>query len=146
RSKIMEGLPTAGLPMVMRNWSEYTWLINHLMETGFINTIREIWWDIRPHHNFGTVEVRICDMPGTLPEVLAIAALIQCLVVWHSDVTAAGPSRRGGPPMPARKNKWRACRYGLQARLVDYFTYEAAPVPAIVAGLVRRLESTAEAL
>ena len=58
RSKVMEGLPTAGLPTLMRNWSEYVWLVNHMVDTGFINTIREIWWDVRPHHKFGTVEVR----------------------------------------------------------------------------------------
>ena len=80
RSKIMEGLPTAGMPTLMRNWSEYVWLVNHMVDTGFINTIREIWWDVRPHHNFGTVEVRVCDMPGSLEDTLAIAALIQCLV------------------------------------------------------------------
>lgn len=61
RSKIMEGLPTAGLPTLMRNWSEYVWLVNHMVDTGFINTVREIWWDIRPHHRFGTVDVRVCD-------------------------------------------------------------------------------------
>ncbi|MCA9041864.1 MAG: YbdK family carboxylate-amine ligase, partial [Planctomycetaceae bacterium] len=61
RSIIMEGLPTAGLPHLVRNWSEYTWLINHLINTGFINTIREICWDVRPHNNFGTVEIRVCD-------------------------------------------------------------------------------------
>ncbi len=70
RSKVMENLPTAGLPTLMRNWSEYVWLVNHMVETGFINTIREIWWDVRPHHNFGTVEVRVCDMPGNLPDAL----------------------------------------------------------------------------
>ena len=75
RSKVMEGLPTAGLPTLMRNWSEYVWLVNHMIDTGFINTIREIWWDVRPHHNFGTVEVRVCDMPGNLTDTLAIAAL-----------------------------------------------------------------------
>ena len=66
RSKIMETLPTAGLPPLMRNWSEYVWLLNNMVETGFIKTIRELWWDVRPHHNFGTVEVRICDMPPSL--------------------------------------------------------------------------------
>ena len=70
RSKVMEGLPTAGLPTLMRNWSEYVWLVNHMIDTGFINTIREIWWDVRPHHNFGTVEVRVCDMPGNLQDTL----------------------------------------------------------------------------
>jgi len=59
RTKIMEALPTAGLPQPMRNWSEFVWLIEHLCDTGFINSIREIWWDMRPHHEFGTVEIRI---------------------------------------------------------------------------------------
>ena len=77
RSKIMESLPTAGLPHQMRNWSEYIWLINHLVDTGFINSVREIWWDIRPHHNFGTVEIRVCDMPCNLQQVLALTAMVQ---------------------------------------------------------------------
>ncbi|MCA9064292.1 MAG: YbdK family carboxylate-amine ligase, partial [Planctomycetaceae bacterium] len=76
RSKIMEGLPTAGLPYQMRNWSEYVWLVHHLEDTGFINTIREIWWDIRPHHEFGTVEIRVCDVPPDLDQVVALTAFI----------------------------------------------------------------------
>ena len=74
RSKVMEGLPTAGLPTQMRNWSEYVWLVNHMIDTGFINTVREIWWDVRPHHGFGTVEVRVCDMPATLTDTLGTRA------------------------------------------------------------------------
>jgi carboxylate-amine ligase len=85
RSKVMASLPTAGLPPLMRNWSEYVWLVNHMVATGFIHSIREIWWDVRPHHNFGTVEVRCCDMPGNLADVLALAALVQCLVKALSD-------------------------------------------------------------
>jgi len=139
RSKVMEGLPTAGLPLPMRNWSEYTWLINHLIETGFINTIREIWWDIRPHHNFGTVEIRICDMPGSLEDTLAIVALIQCLVQSLSDEIDQGTYQHDCHPMMVRQNKWRACRYGLEARLVDCHTYGARPVREIVPDLVHRL-------
>jgi glutamate---cysteine ligase / carboxylate-amine ligase len=98
RSKVMEGLPTAGLPTFMRNWSEYVWLVNHMIETGFINTIREIWWDVRPHHNFGTVEIRVCDMPGNLDDVLAIAALIQCLVQpFRTTLTRAPTSTTATP-------------------------------------------------
>jgi glutamate---cysteine ligase / carboxylate-amine ligase len=146
RSKVMEGLPTAGLPLVIRNWSEYTWLINHLIETGFINTIREIWWDVRPHHNFGTVEVRICDMPGSLDDVLALTALIQCLVKALSDEIDEGTYARENHPMIVRQNKWRACRYGPQARLVDPATRSARPAAEVVQSLVRTLWPTAEAL
>lgn len=126
RSKIMEGLPTAGLPSLMRNWSEYTWLINHLVETGFINTIREIWWDVRPHHNFGTVEIRICDMPAHHDDAMALVALVQCLVVALSDEIDSGTYQHDSHPMMVRQNKWRACRYGLDAQLVDSYTYELA--------------------
>ena len=119
----MEGLPTAGLPTLMRNWSEYVWLVNHMIDTGFINTIREIWWDVRPHHNFGTVEVRVCDMPGNLHDTLALAALMQCLVKALSDEIDNGTYQHDSHPMMVQQNKWRAARFGNQAKLVDTNTY-----------------------
>lgn len=146
RSKVMEGLPTAGIPGVMRNWSEYTWLINHLIQTGFINTVREIWWDVRPHHNFGTVEVRVCDVPGSLHEVVGIAALVQCLVHYLSDQIDEGTYGSECHPMLVRQNKWRACRFGLEANLVEYATRESRPVREMLADLVGRLWPIAEEL
>ena len=143
RSKIMEGLPTAGLPTQMRNWSEYVWLVNHMVETGFINTIREIWWDVRPHHAFGTVEVRICDMPANLGDTLAIAALIQCLVKFLSDEIDQGTYQHNSHPMMVQQNKWRAARFGNLAMLVDTFSLRVAPVSQTVAMMVQRLEPTA---
>lgn len=140
RSKIMEDLPTAGLPPLMRNWSEYVWLIKHLIHTGFIHTIREIWWDVRPHHNFGTVEVRVCDIPGSLEDSLALAALIHCLVKALSDDIDEGAYQHDCHPMLVRQNKWLAARYGLDARLVDEATCEAVPVRQKIESLVRRLE------
>ena len=118
-------LPTAGLPTLMRNWSEYVWLVNHMIETGFINTVREIWWDVRPHHNFGTVEVRVCDMPGNLQDTLALAALVQCLVKALSDEIDNGTYQHDSHPMMVQQNKWRAARFGNQARLVDTDTYRS---------------------
>ncbi len=146
RSKIMEGLPTAGLPTLMRNWSEYVWLVNHMVDTGFINSIREIWWDVRPHHNFGTVEVRVCDMPGNLQDTLAITALIQCLVKALSDDIDQGAYQHDCHPMMVLQNKWRSCRYGLEARLVDTYTYEAISAKQRVEQLVRKLRPAAEEL
>lgn len=146
RSKIMEGLPTAGLPTLMRNWSEYVWLVNHMISTGFINSIREIWWDVRPHHNFGTVEVRVCDMPGNLKDTLAITALIQCLVKALSDLIDQGAYQHDCHPMMVRQNKWRASRFGLQAELVDSFTFEVRPMTEIIERLVARLRSTSQEL
>lgn len=146
RSKVMEGLPTAGLPTLMRNWSEYVWLVNHMVETGFIHTIREIWWDVRPHHNFGTVEIRICDMPGNLEDALALAALCQCLVKYLSDDIDHGAYQFDCHPMMIRQNKWRACRFGHQAALVNSYTYKVQSVSEITHFLVEKLSPVADEL
>ncbi len=146
RSKVMEGLPTAGLPTLMRNWSEYVWLVNHMVDTGFINTIREIWWDVRPHHNFGTVEVRVCDMPGNLEHTLALAAMIQCLVQSLSNEIDGGAYQHDCHPMMVRQNKWRAARFGMDAELVDSFTYKTKPASEVVASLTELLMPTAKTL
>ena len=146
RSRVMEGLPTAGLPPFMRNWSEYIWLINHLIDTGYIESIREIWWDVRPHHRFGTVEIRICDIPGSLEDTLALVALIQCLVKDLSDQVDAGTYQHDCHPMLVRQNKWHASRYGLEARLVDSNTHDLKSVPEMVRELVAHLAPIAEGL
>ncbi|QDU64477.1 Carboxylate-amine ligase YbdK [Planctomycetes bacterium Pan216] len=146
RSKVMENLPTAGLPPLMRNWSEYVWLINHLIQTGFINSNREIWWDVRPHHVFGTVEVRICDMPPSLEDVLGLTALTQCLVHSLSEAINAGTFQHDGHPMIVRQNKWRAGRFGMDAQLVDPQTAECLPAREVVRRLVEILMPAAEHL
>ncbi|MGE3317077.1 MAG: YbdK family carboxylate-amine ligase, partial [Planctomycetaceae bacterium] len=146
RSKIMESLPTAGLPHQMRNWSEYTWLINHLVDTGFINTIREIWWDIRPHHNFGTVEIRICDMPPNLSQAMSLAALIQCLVDAISQEIDEGTYQSEYHPMMVQQNKWRAARFGPDARLVNTNDYKQYSVQETIDSLIAILLPTARKL
>ena len=146
RSKIMDGLPTAGLPPLMRNWSEYVWLVNHLVETGYIETIREIWWDVRPHNKFGTVEIRICDIPGNFHDTLGLVALIQSLVKYLSDHIDHGAYQHDCHPMLIRQNKWRAARYGLDAQLVDSDTYQLQPAREMVRRLVDQLKPTADAL
>lgn len=146
RSKLMEGLPTAGLPTLMRNWSEYAWLVHHMVETGFINTIREIWWDVRPHHNFGTVEVRMCDLPGNLDHVCGLTALVQCLVKALNDEIDEGTYQFDCHPMMVRQNKWRAARFGTTAHLVDARNYGVRSVQEISDDLVDYLRGVAQDL
>lgn len=146
RSKIMEGLPTAGLPYQMRNWSEYVWLVKHLIDTGFINSIREIWWDIRPHHHFGTVEIRVCDVPPCLDHVLALTALVQCLVHTISNEIDEGTFLGDYHPMMVEQNKWRATRYGADASLVSSRDFQPRSVQTIVDALVEQLTPAAREL
>lgn len=139
RSKIMEGLPTSGPPPLMRNWSEYVWLVRHLEDTGFIHSIRDIWWLVRPHHNFGTVEVRVCDIPGSLEDVVALTALIHCLVDALSDEIDKGTYQHDCHPMLVRQNLWRAQRFGLDAELIDPFTHKPQPVRDTARELLEKL-------
>ncbi len=146
RSRVMDGLPTAGLPPLMRNWSEYVWLVNHLVETGYIDSIRELWWDIRPHHTFGTIEIRICDVPGNLEDAIALAALSQCLVRYLSVQIDQGAYQHDCHPFMIRENKWQAARYGLDAKLVDSGMYGLEPAREVVREMVETLRPVAEEL
>lgn len=146
RSKIMESLPTAGLPPLMRNWSEYVWLLNHLEETGFINSIRDIWWFVRPHHNFGTVEIRVCDTPGSLDDAMGLAALAQCVVSALSDEIDEGTYQHDSHPMLVRQNLWRAERHGLDAMLIDATDLKPRPVREMLTRLIDQLGEVAESI
>jgi YbdK family carboxylate-amine ligase len=118
RSKVFENLPTAGLPYQLSGWEQFEDFMETLVSSHTIETIREVWWDIRPHPNFGTVELRICDGTPTIFEIGAVAALSQCLV----DQLNSQIDRGYTLPMPkgwvVRENKWRAARYGLDAELI----------------------------
>ncbi|CAO5242570.1 glutamate--cysteine ligase [Frankia sp. AgKG'84/4] len=118
RSQVFASLPTAGLPYPLEDWPGFESFMETLVTSGTIETIREVWWDIRPHPNFGTVELRICDGLPTLMEVGAVAALAQCLV----DRMNTQIDRGYRLPKPQRwlvqENKWRAARYGLDAQIM----------------------------
>ena len=118
RSKVFEGMPTAGLPYQLSGWPEFEELMGTLVSSGTIETIREVWWDIRPHPGFGTVELRICDGLPTLQEVGAVAALAQCLVDQLNTQVDRGYSLPSPKSWVVRENKWRAARYGLAAEFI----------------------------
>jgi carboxylate-amine ligase len=112
RIKIFEGLPTAGLPPNLTNWNDFTSLMRTLLSAGTISSIREIWWDIRPHPGFGTVEIRICDGINTLDEICALTAFIQSMVVHLVELYDAGEDLPDFKRWTLRENKWRATRHG----------------------------------
>jgi carboxylate-amine ligase len=118
RVKVFEGLPTAGLPPVIDDWADFEQFMHTLVSAEAITTIREVWWDVRPHPNFGTVEIRICDAMPTLREVAAVGALVQCLV--HRIDTQIDDDVQVYIPREwtIRQNKWLAARYGLDAKLI----------------------------
>ncbi|GMR04219.1 MAG: glutamate--cysteine ligase [Thermodesulfobacteriota bacterium] len=118
RTKVFESLPIGGLPFYFHNFSDYEKLISNYLATSTIKTIRELWWDIRPHPDFGTIEVRVCDIPSTLREVMCLAALIQAFVKRFSDDFDRGVCFRRPHSAIIRENKWRACRYGMDGEFI----------------------------
>ena len=118
RVKVFESLPTAGLPYRLLNWGEFQRLMTTLVNAKAIESIREVWWDVRPHPEFGTVEVRICDGLPTLDDVVAMTAMIQALVVWLGDEYDEGNYLPLQRYWIVRENKWRAARWALDADLI----------------------------
>ena len=118
RSKVFESLPTAGIPYQLRDWAEFETFMTTLKAAKAIDTIREVWWDIRPHPVFGTVEIRVCDGLPTLSEVAAVAAICQSLVEWLDGLYDRGFSLPHPREWVVRENKWRAARYGLEAEII----------------------------
>ena len=143
RIEMLEGFPTGGLPPKLRSWDEYVGLVDQLQAGGFIESQRDLWWDVRPSAANGTIEVRICDMPPGLADVLNLTALIQCLVRDLSDEIDRGVPDPGLHPLLVRQNRWRACRYGLEAKLVDAGTMEAVPAGVGLRRLVQKLRLVA---
>lgn len=118
RSKVFEGLPTAGPPYQLSGWNEFERFMGTLISARTIQTIREVWWDVRPHPSFGTVELRVCDGLPTLYEVGAVTALFQCLVHRLDGQIDIGYELPRPREWVVRENKWRAARYGIDADVI----------------------------
>lgn len=146
RSKVFEGLPTAGLPYQLSGWDEFEQYMETLIATRTIHTIREVWWDIRPHPTFGTVELRVCDGLPTLDEIAVVAALSQCLVERFDRELDLGYTLPVPKGWIVRENKWRAARHGLDAEIVVDDRGTVLPVRTALTDLVEDLMPTAQRL
>ena len=146
RSKVFESLPTAGLPYAMENWGQFQRFMRTLIGAGTIRSIREVWWDIRPHPGLGTIELRICDGIPTMDEICAIVALSQSLVVWLTERYNAGLQLPVHQAWTIRENKWRASRWGLDAEIIRDEEGNLLHLRRSIGDLVERLQPTAEHL
>lgn len=146
RSKVFEGLPTAGLPEPIESWDDFEAFMETLVAAEAISTIREVWWDIRPHPDFGTVELRMCDGLPTMAEVSALAALAQSLVDWLDSLMDRGYKLPVAREWIVRQNKWRAARYGLEAELIVDANGTRRHVREALGDLVEELTPTARRL
>jgi glutamate---cysteine ligase / carboxylate-amine ligase len=120
RSVVWKPFPRSGVPEVFPAWSDFDNYVQTLVKTNCIDNGKKIWWDIRPHPFFNTIEFRICDMPATVDDTLALAALCQALVARLSWLN----KRNLWAPMLSshfiEENKWRAMRSGLDAEVIEF--------------------------
>jgi len=118
RITIFEALPTSGHPCIFQSWGEFEAFYDSMIASKSIQSIKDIWWDLRPHPDYGTVEIRVCDTPATLEETVSLVALTQCLYHWFDQQYKEGKTIAPPPYWILRENKWKAARYGLEAEII----------------------------
>ncbi len=120
RCKVFDKFPRTNIPDYFPSYGEYESFVNLLVKTNCIDNAKKIWWDIRPHPNFPTLEFRCCDVPMRVDETIALAALIQATVAKLHKLYAANQGFRLYRRLLIMENKWRALRYGLDGLLIDF--------------------------
>ena len=140
RTKIFEGLPNTGIPTDLTNYSEFQKFMRTLIGANSISSIREIWWDIRPHPGYGTVEIRVCDSISNLNHIKDLTALIQALVVGLTNHYNNGTQLPYLDSWIIYENKWRATRYGMDAKLITNSDGKQISIKEIIKNTIKALE------
>src|SRR6516162_855555 len=120
RCKVFDKFPRTNIPDYFPSWGEYESFINLLVKTHCIDNAKKIWWDIRPHPFFNTLEFRMCDLPMRYQETIALADLIQATVAKLYKLHSANQGFRLYRRALIMENKWRAARYGVEGKLIDF--------------------------
>jgi glutamate---cysteine ligase / carboxylate-amine ligase len=133
RAKVFENFPRTNLPDSFGSYSEFENYVSLLIKTHCIDNAKKIWWDVRPHPFFDTIEVRICDIPLRAQETIAIAALIQATAckLWH--LHACNQDFRQYSRALLMENKFRAVRYGLDGKMIDFGKQIEVPARELIA-------------
>ena len=132
RAKVFEHFPRTNLPDAFSSYSEFESYVALLIKTGCIDNAKKIWWDIRPHPFFNTIEVRICDIPLRAEESIAIAALIQATAATLYRLHSLNVDYRQYSRALLMENKFRAVRYGLEGKLIDFGKQAEVPLRDLI--------------
>jgi len=121
RSTIFESAPTSGHSFPLYNWSDFEQIYRILLKSNSITTFKDLWWDVRPRPDYGTLEIRICDGLTNIKEILAVVAFIHLLAKWYNENETENNyhSHSNLPIWLIRENKWRVIRKGLNATIAD---------------------------
>ena len=132
RCKVFDKFPRTNIPDYFPSWGEYENFIKLLIKTNCIDNAKKIWWDIRPHPFFNTLEFRVCDIPMRADETVALAALIQATIAKLYKLYTANQGFRLYRRALIMENKWRAARYGLDGKLIDFGKQKEVPARDLV--------------
>jgi len=136
RSTIFKRFPRTQIPDYYRNWTSYQDFVDLLVRTRCIDDGKKIWWDVRPHAHFKTLEFRICDIPSRVDETIAIAALIQALVAKLKRLFEQNLALRVYERALMEENKFRALKQGLDGNMVDFHLRAEAPARALILSIL----------
>jgi carboxylate-amine ligase len=140
RAKIFERFPRTGLPEAFESWSAYQDFLNTLIATGCIKDGKKIWWDVRVHPYFPTLEYRICDIPMRIDETLCLAAIFQAVTYKLWKLYDANLDWRHYRRMLINENKWRAARFGLDGKLIDLGKKIEVSTPSLIVELLEFID------
>ena len=132
RAKVFENFPRTGIPDAFASYSEYDNYVKLLVKTNCIDDGKKIWWDIRPHPHFDTVEVRACDIPLRASETIAVAALIQATAAYLFRLHESNQDYRQYARPLLMENKFRAVRYGIDGKMIDFGKQTEVPVRELI--------------
>lgn len=136
RTKVFDRYPRTNIPDSFTDYSEFDNFVKLLIKTGCIDTGKKIWWDIRPHPLFPTLEVRVCDIPMRVEETITLAALMQAIAAKLYKLRAKNLGFRTYRRALLMENKWRASRYGIKGKLVDFGMETEKDEPILIQELV----------
>ena len=144
RSEIFKRFPRTGIPGTFDSYAQFQKYVDLLVKTGCMDNAKKIWWDVRAHPFFDTVEIRVCDMTTRVDDTVAITALIQALMGKLYLLYRRNLGYREYARELIEENKWRAVRYGLDGQLIDFGKQEQVPIRALIGELLEFCSETAE--
>lgn len=146
RSEVFKKFPRTDIPDYFSSYSEFDNYVNLLLKTGCIDKPKKIWWDVRPHPLFPTLEFRICDIPSRVDEVIALAALIQAIIAKLYKLYRMNMGFRLYRRALIQENKWRAVRWGLDGKLIDFGKQKEVPVRDLIHELLDFVDDVVDEL
>ncbi|HEX3581251.1 MAG TPA: carboxylate-amine ligase [Thermoanaerobaculia bacterium] len=146
RAKVFERFPRTGLPDYFDAWRDYEDYVDVLVKTNTIDNPKKIWWDVRPHPFFPTLEYRICDVPLRVDEVVCFAALFQAITCKLFQIYNKNMGWRQYRRSLLNENKQRAARFGIDAKLIDFGKREEVPFEALLDELLEFIDDVVDEL